>query len=98
MTETKIESSDSIYGRAELFDTTPEAPFLGASTFMRRPYRRDLRDVDIAVLGVTFDIDDLDPAYAPATGTPVPSGLTSNRLLEILCGLDNIDFIGMDVV
>ncbi|MCP4981232.1 MAG: agmatinase [Gammaproteobacteria bacterium] len=56
MTETKIESSDSIYGRAELSDTTPEAPFLGTSTFMRRPYRRDLWDVDIAVLGVPFDL------------------------------------------
>jgi agmatinase len=47
---------------------------------------------------LTFDIDALDPAFAPGTGTPVPGGLTSNQALEILRGLRGIDFIGMDVV
>jgi agmatinase len=47
---------------------------------------------------LTFDIDALDPAYAPGTGTPVPGGLTSNQALEILRGLAGINFIGMDVV
>ncbi|MFT5221312.1 MAG: agmatinase [Planctomycetota bacterium] len=47
---------------------------------------------------LTFDIDALDPAYAPGTGTPVPGGLTSNQALEILRNLDGIDFIGMDIV
>ena len=47
---------------------------------------------------LTFDIDALDPAFAPGTGTPVPGGLTSNQALEIMRGLRGIDFIGMDVV
>ena len=53
---TDINSSDSLYGRAESNADTGEAPFYGASTFMRRPYRRDLGGVDIAVLGVPFDL------------------------------------------
>jgi agmatinase len=47
---------------------------------------------------LTFDIDALDPAFAPGTGTPVPGGLTSSQALEIMRGLDGIDFTGMDIV
>jgi len=53
---TEIENSDSIYGQTDVDGSTPEAPFYGASTFMRRPYQRDLDGVDIAVLGVPFDL------------------------------------------
>lgn len=47
---------------------------------------------------LTFDIDCLDPAYAPGTGTPVPGGLTTYQALAIIRELKGIDFIGMDVV
>ncbi len=47
---------------------------------------------------LTFDIDCLDPAYAPGTGTPVVAGLTSLKALEILRQLTGIHFVGMDVV
>ncbi len=47
---------------------------------------------------LTFDIDCLDPAYAPGTGTPVPGGLTSYQALAIIRELKGIDFVGMDVV
>lgn len=47
---------------------------------------------------VTFDIDCLDPAYAPGTGTPVAGGLSSNRVLQILRGLGGLNLVGMDVV
>ena len=47
---------------------------------------------------LTFDIDCLDPSYAPGTGTPVCGGLSSYQALEILRGLAGIDVIGMDVV
>jgi agmatinase len=47
---------------------------------------------------LTFDIDCLDPSYAPGTGTPVCGGLTSHQALSILRGLDGINVIGMDVV
>lgn len=47
---------------------------------------------------LTFDIDVLDPAFAPGTGTPVPGGLTSNQALEILRDIREIEFVGMDIV
>ena len=47
---------------------------------------------------MTFDIDGLDPAYAPGTGTPVSGGLTSAQALGIIRGLEKINFIGADVV
>ncbi len=47
---------------------------------------------------VTFDIDCLDPAYAPGTGTPVPGGLSSAQALRILRSLGGLHLIGFDVV
>jgi agmatinase len=47
---------------------------------------------------VTFDIDALDPAFAPGTGTPVSGGLSSREALSILRGLQSLDFKGFDVV
>ncbi|MDO6766113.1 agmatinase [Agarivorans sp. 1_MG-2023] len=49
-------------------------------------------------LYLSFDIDCLDPAYAPGTGTPVGGGLSTNRILQILRGLQGVNIIGMDVV
>ncbi|HZF78520.1 MAG TPA: agmatinase, partial [Rubrivivax sp.] len=47
---------------------------------------------------LTFDIDCLDPAFAPGTGTPVPGGLSSAQALDILRRLVPANVIGMDVV
>lgn len=47
---------------------------------------------------LTFDIDCLDPAFAPGTGTPVCGGLTSDRALKLLRGLKSLNIVGMDVV
>ncbi|KAI1807071.1 arginase family protein [Daldinia bambusicola] len=47
---------------------------------------------------ISVDIDVLDPAFAPATGTPEPGGWSSRELLTILDGLDGLDIIGGDVV
>lgn len=47
---------------------------------------------------ITFDIDCLDPAFAPGTGTPVIGGITSDKALRILRGLRGINLVGMDVV
>lgn len=46
---------------------------------------------------LSFDIDCLDPAYAPGTGTPVCGGLSSFQALEIIRNLRGINLIGMDV-
>lgn len=47
---------------------------------------------------VTFDIDSLDPAFAPGTGTPEVGGLTPREALALLRGLDGVDIVGGDVV
>ncbi len=47
---------------------------------------------------LTFDIDCLDPAFAPGTGTPVVGGLSTHQARAILAGLVDIDFVGMDLV
>ena len=47
---------------------------------------------------LTFDIDCLDPAFAPGTGTPVVGGLSTNRVLQILKGIADLDIVGFDLV
>ena len=47
---------------------------------------------------LSFDIDGLDPAFAPGTGTPVVGGLASWQGLELVRGLEPLQLIGMDVV
>jgi agmatinase len=47
---------------------------------------------------VSVDIDVLDPAHAPGTGTPEPGGLTTRELQELLRGLDGLQIAGADVV
>ena len=47
---------------------------------------------------LTLDIDCLDPAFAPGTGTPEPGGLTSSQVLTFLEGLASLNLIGMDCV
>jgi agmatinase len=49
-------------------------------------------------LYVSVDIDVLDPAHAPGTGTPEAGGMTSRELLEILRGLRDLNLVGADVV
>jgi len=47
---------------------------------------------------LTFDIDSLDPAYAPGTGTPVAAGISIDCALKVIRGLVGINLIGMDMV
>ncbi|AGS21940.1 agmatinase [Rhizobium etli] len=47
---------------------------------------------------VSFDVDSLDPAFAPGTGTPEVGGLTSAQALGILRGLIGLNIVGGDVV
>ena len=47
---------------------------------------------------LTFDIDCLDPAYAPGTGTPVAGGITTDKALKIIRGLQGLNLVGADVV
>lgn len=47
---------------------------------------------------LSFDIDALDPAFAPGTGTPEIGGLTTREALDLLRGLAGLDIVGGDVV
>jgi agmatinase len=47
---------------------------------------------------VTFDIDFLDPAFAPGTGTPVCGGFSTHEALTLIRGLSGLNVVGMDVV
>ena len=47
---------------------------------------------------ISFDVDALDPAYAPGTGTPEIGGITTVEAQALLRGLSGLNFIGADVV
>jgi agmatinase len=49
-------------------------------------------------LYISLDIDCLDPAFAPGTGTPEPGGLSTNQVSSVLEGLADFDCVGMDCV
>jgi arginase family enzyme len=47
---------------------------------------------------LTFDIDVVDPAFAPGTGTPQVGGPTSREIIALIRGLQGLHFIGADLV
>ncbi|MFP3649031.1 arginase family protein, partial [Paraburkholderia sp. SIMBA_054] len=47
---------------------------------------------------LSFDIDSLDPGFAPGTGTPEVGGLQPREAMQIIRGLNGLNFIGSDVV
>ena len=57
-----------------------------------------LQHVGNAKAYVTFDIDCLDPAYAPGTGTPVAGGPSSSKMLSVIQRLEALNIVGSDVV
>lgn len=71
-----------------------DIPALGIAGVVERILDR----VGDAKVYVTFDIDCLDPAFAPGTGTPVAGGLSSREALMILRHLGPLDIMGADVV
>ncbi|ORA35939.1 agmatinase [Mycobacterium aquaticum] len=69
-------------------------------------HRRSIDDIVDALrrsigelpLYVSVDIDVLDPAHAPGTGTPEAGGMTSRELLEIIRGFDGLNLVAADIV
>ncbi|KAF2964258.1 hypothetical protein GQX73_g9319 [Xylaria multiplex] len=57
-----------------------------------------IRDRVTGPVYISVDIDVLDPAFAPATGTPEPGGWSTRELLTILDGLSGLEVVGADVV
>jgi agmatinase len=92
-----------LYGREDLADDArlgfaiigaPEVERHGMAAALERMHAR-LGDRPVYV---SVDIDVLDPAHAPGTGTPEAGGLTSRELLEFLRGLRGHHIVGADVV
>ena len=65
---------------------------------MKEAVRRIRARVGSSIAYCTFDIDFVDPAYAPATGTPEVGGFTGAQSLELVRGLAGLDIKGFDVV
>lgn len=65
---------------------------------MLAPWRERLARHGQPPVYLSLDIDCLDPAFAPGTGTPEPGGLTTNQVLGLLEETADIGFVGMDCV
>lgn len=74
--------------------STTDVAELGVARVIERVRER----VGDAPLYVSIDIDVLDPAHAPGTGTPETGGLLSRELIQILRGLAGLNLVGGDVV
>jgi agmatinase len=74
--------------------TTNDVASRGIDTLVAQLVER----VGSAPVYISVDIDVLDPAHAPGTGTPEAGGLTSRELLSLLRGLDAVAIVGGDVV
>ena len=92
-----------LYSRADLGDdqrmgfavlSTVDVATDGVAAAVER-IRARARDARVYV---SVDVDVLDPAHAPGTGTPEPGGLTARELQMILRGLDGLPIVGADVV
>ncbi|WP_197373504.1 agmatinase [Mycolicibacterium baixiangningiae] len=93
----------SIYDRKDLVEdagfgfsviTCRDISSLGSDGILERIIER----VGDAPVYVSVDIDVLDPAHAPGTGTPEAGGMSSRELLEVVRGLDAVNLVGVDVV
>ena len=60
--------------------------------------RERLTTKDAPALYLSLDIDCLDPAYAPGTGTPEPGGLSTAQVLSLIEAWSELPFVGMDCV
>lgn len=74
--------------------TTAEARDMGPEQLAARVHSR----VGNAPAFLTFDIDVVDPAFAPGTGTPAVGGLTSWEVLAMLRHLRSLKLVGVDIV
>lgn len=92
-----------MYGEAEDFEfqNAHRVTMIDIGQVKRDGVARTIERVRALVRGpvyVTFDIDSVDPAFAPGTGTPEVGGLTSYEAQELLRGLAGLDLVACDIV
>ncbi|XP_061213333.1 guanidino acid hydrolase, mitochondrial [Neopsephotus bourkii] len=84
------------YSRDQGFRVVPaEECWMRSLVPLMAEVRQQLRDHPVYI---SFDIDGLDPAYAPGTGTPEVAGLTPAQALEIIRGCKGLNIVGCDLV
>jgi agmatinase len=88
---------------ANLIDEARAAGFhlITGSEFAAQGVAETLKQLRQRVRGpvyVSLDIDSVDPAFAPGTGTPEVAGLTSREIVDLVRGLKGLTFVGFDVV
>lgn len=71
-----------------------EVPMLGISTIIDRARKK----VGDGPVYISFDVDSLDPGFAPGTGTPEVGGLAPREVLALLRGMAGLPVVGGDVV
>ena len=63
------------------------------------PLAKDIREqIGDTPTYITYDIDSLDPSFAPGTGTPEIGGLTTMQAMELIRGLRGLNIVGCDLV
>lgn len=63
------------------------------------PFAKDIREqIGDTPTYITYDIDSLDPSFAPGTGTPEIGGLTTMQAMELIRGLRGLNIVGCDLV
>ena len=92
-----LHEPQDLIGDAELGFTIVHCADLETLT-VREIVTRLREQIGDAPLYVSVDIDVLDPAHAPATGTPEAGGMTSRELLGIIRGFKGLNLVGADVV
>lgn len=62
------------------------------------PLRQTLAELENRPVYVTIDVDVIDPAFMPGTGTPEPGGVSAAEIFEAITLLSRLDVVGLDVV
>lgn len=62
------------------------------------PLREVVKQLGQKPVYITLDIDVVDPAFAPGTGTPEPGGCSSAEILEAIISMGSLNIVGMDIV
>jgi agmatinase len=63
-----------------------------------RPLKEVLPTLGNRPVYITIDIDVMDPAFAPGTGTPEPGGITSREMIDAILAMKGLNVVGFDVV
>lgn len=65
---------------------------------VKKPFMDSLEELKQKPIYVTLDIDVIDPAFAPGTGTPEPGGCSSQDILDVMSSFKNLNIVGFDLV